>query len=133
MVNSQPAHKVTKDQFAKPWPARHIKGGELRSAADVKSTRDFLMRDATPVDETIRQKLEAVFKPAQLEVVNESHLHGGHAGSPGTGHSHFRVRIVAEAFRGQSRLACHRRVNDVLADELKGTVHALAISTSAPV
>ena len=84
------------------------------------------------VEQTIRQKLEVAFAPAELEILNESHLHGGHAGSPGTGHSHFKVRIVAEAFRGLSRVASHRRVNGVLADELKGTIHALAIAASAP-
>ena len=84
------------------------------------------------VEDTIRAKLEAAFAPSRLEIVNESHLHAGHGGSPGTGHSHFRVGIVSEAFRGQSRLACHRQVNDALADELRGTVHALALTTGAP-
>jgi BolA family transcriptional regulator, general stress-responsive regulator len=84
------------------------------------------------VEVTIRRKLTAAFAPIALEIENESHLHGGHAGSPGTGHSHFRVRIVSEAFRGQSRVACHRRVNEVLAEEMKGVVHALALTTAAP-
>ena len=84
------------------------------------------------VEQTIRNKLEGAFAPAELEIVNESHLHRGHAGSPGTGHSHFRVRIVAEAFRDQSRVACHRQVNDVLADVLKRDVHALALTTAVP-
>jgi BolA family transcriptional regulator, general stress-responsive regulator len=84
------------------------------------------------VEATIRRKLEAALAPAELEILNESHLHSGHAGSPGTGHSHFRVRVVAETFRGQSRVACHRLVNDVLAEELKNTVHALAITTGVP-
>jgi BolA family transcriptional regulator, general stress-responsive regulator len=84
------------------------------------------------VEQTIRDKLEIAFAPSALEIINESHMHKGHAGSPGTGHSHFRVRIVAEAFRGQSRVACHRKVNDVLADVLKRDVHALALTTAAP-
>ena len=84
------------------------------------------------VEQTIRQKLEAALAPTELDIINESHLHSGHAGSPGTGHSHFRVRIVAEAFRGESRVACHRRVNDVLADVLKCDVHALALTTAVP-
>ena len=84
------------------------------------------------VEQTIRAKLEAAFAPGLLEIVNESHLHAGHAGSPGTGHSHFRVRILAQAFRGLSRVAAHRRVNEILAEELKGTIHALAISTGVP-
>ena len=84
------------------------------------------------IEARVRAKLQEAFTPTVLEIVNESHLHAGHHGSPGTGHSHFKVRIVAEAFRGQSRVACHRRVNEVLAEELKGAVHALAISASAP-
>ncbi len=84
------------------------------------------------VEQTIRHKLETAFTPSELEIVNESHMHAGHAGSPGTGHSHFRVRIVAEAFRGKNRVGCHRQVNDVLADVLKNDVHALALTTAAP-
>lgn len=84
------------------------------------------------VESTIRDKLEAAFAPVELVIDNESHLHAGHAGSPGSGHSHFRVRIVSEAFRGKSRVACHRLVNEVLADELAGTIHALAVTTAAP-
>jgi BolA protein len=84
------------------------------------------------VQATIRNKLKAAFSPAELEIINESHLHSGHLGSPGTGESHFRVRIVSEAFRGLSRVECHRKVNDVLAEELAGPVHALALATSAP-
>lgn len=84
------------------------------------------------VEQSIRAKLEAAFAPTTLEIVNESHLHAGHAGSPGTGHSHFRIRIVAEAFRGLTRVACHRQINAVLADELAHRIHALAISAAAP-
>ena len=90
------------------------------------------MADST-VEQTMRRKLEQAFAPALLDIVNESHLHSGHAGSPGTGHSHFRVKIVSESFRGQSRVAAHRQVIAVLADELKGTVHALALTTGVTV
>ncbi len=72
------------------------------------------------------------FEPTRLDVVNESHLHAGHRSSPGTGESHFRVLIVSPAFTGKSRVARHRLVNEALADELKGRVHALALSTYAP-
>lgn len=84
------------------------------------------------MEKTIKTKLEAALKPASLEVINESHLHSGHAGSPGTGESHFRVKIVADAFDGLSRLERHRLVNTTLSDELSGAIHALAIQTSAP-
>jgi BolA protein len=84
------------------------------------------------VEATIRDKLERAFRPQQLDVVNESHLHAGHRSSPGTGESHFRVRIVSDAFAGKSRLQRHRLVNETLAAELKGAVHALALELHAP-
>ncbi len=84
------------------------------------------------MEERIRQKLEAALAPERLEVINESELHAGHRSSPGTGESHFRIHVVARAFAGKSRLACHRMVNDILAEELKGGIHALAIRAEAP-
>jgi BolA protein len=84
------------------------------------------------VESTIRQKLAAQFAPTTLEVVNESHFHAGHAGSPGTGESHFRVSIVSVAFAGKSRIERHRLVNAALAEQLEGGVHALAIKAHAP-
>ncbi|MGI9408409.1 MAG: BolA family protein [Hyphomicrobiaceae bacterium] len=82
--------------------------------------------------DTIRARIEAALAPESLDVINESHLHAGHQGSPGTGESHFRVRIVAAAFAGKSRLERHRMVNEALANELAGSVHALAIRAQAP-
>lgn len=84
------------------------------------------------VESIIRETLTVALKPVSLEIVNESHLHRGHASSPGTGESHFRLKVVAEAFRGKSRIERHRMVNDALAALLKGRVHALALSTKAP-
>ena len=76
--------------------------------------------------------MRSIHSPERLEVVNESHLHAGHRSSPGTGESHFRVLAVSAAFAGKSRLARHRLVNDVLAAELRGKVHALALELYAP-
>ncbi len=84
------------------------------------------------VEATIRDKLERAFRPTRLEVVNQSQLHAGHRSSPGTGESHFRVLIVSDVFAGKSRLQRHRLVNETLAAELKGKVHALALETYAP-
>lgn len=84
------------------------------------------------MDETIRTKLESAFAPASLDVINESHLHAGHAGSSGTGDTHYRVKIVAAAFDGKSRLERHRLVNEALVEELAGSVHALAIRAASP-
>ena len=85
-----------------------------------------------PVGTHIKNKLARVFQPQTLDVVDESHLHAGHAGSHPQGESHFRVKIVSAAFIGKSRVDTHRMVNDALAEELKSRVHALAIQASAP-
>ena len=80
----------------------------------------------------MREKLMIALEPTRLDIVNESELHAGHRSSPGTGQSHFRVLVVSPKFTGISRVARHRMVNDVIADELKGGIHALALSTYAP-
>lgn len=84
------------------------------------------------IEQSIMEKLTEAFEPEALDVVNESHLHAGHAGSPGTGESHFAVKVVSSAFTGKSRLERHRMVNDVLAEELSGNIHALALSALSP-
>jgi BolA family transcriptional regulator, general stress-responsive regulator len=80
----------------------------------------------------MREKLMIVLNPTRLDLVNESHLHAGHSSSPGTGESHFRLLIVSDDFTGKSRVARHRIVNDVVRDELRDGVHALAIKALAP-
>lgn len=80
----------------------------------------------------MREKLIDALEPIRLDVVNESHLHAGHHGSPGTGESHFRVLVVSPKFAGLNRVARHRLVNEALAAELKGGIHALAIKAYAP-
>lgn len=77
--------------------------------------------------EEIREKLEAAFQPRMLQVVNESSRHQGHAGDDGSGESHFRVVIAAEAFAGQTRVARHRMVHKALGGELTSAIHALSL------
>jgi stress-induced morphogen len=84
------------------------------------------------VENSIREKLTQAFAPVALDVNNDSHLHAGHASSPGTGESHFSVKVVSAAFDGKSRLERHRMVNAVLAEELSGRIHALAVSALTP-
>ncbi|WP_425408959.1 BolA family protein [Hyphococcus sp.] len=84
------------------------------------------------VAETIRQKLNRALEPQLLDVVDESHLHAGHAGAREGGESHFRVHIVAAAFSGLNRVARQRLVNDILKQELAGPIHALAMKTQTP-
>ena len=84
------------------------------------------------VADIITEKLTAAFAPATLRVVDESHQHEGHAGHRRGGQTHYRLYIVSEAFRGKSRIDRHRMINQTLAGELAGGVHALAIHASAP-
>jgi BolA protein len=80
----------------------------------------------------IADKLAAAFAPQSLDVDDESHRHEGHAGHRPGGETHFRVHIVSESFRGKSRLERHRMINQALAAELSGRIHALAIHAGAP-
>ncbi|HVW92051.1 MAG TPA: BolA family protein [Devosia sp.] len=82
--------------------------------------------------ETIIDKLTRRFAPSHLEVIDESHRHQGHAGWRKEGETHFRVRIATAQLEGKPRLAQHRAVMEVLADEMKGGVHALAIEIVRP-
>lgn len=90
--------------------------------------------------ERIEKTLTDTFTPERLVVLNESHLHAGHhhhdsdhhATFDGTGETHFRVRIVSPAFAAMSRIERHRAVNEALADEIAGGLHALAVEPAAP-
>ncbi|MEA2991864.1 MAG: BolA family transcriptional regulator, ral stress-responsive regulator [Alphaproteobacteria bacterium] len=83
-------------------------------------------------EQHITNKLTEAFAPESLRVVDESHEHEGHAGHRPGGQTHFRVYIVAEAFRGKSRIDRHRMINAILSVELAGGIHALAIHAAAP-
>ena len=80
----------------------------------------------------MREKLLTALEPVYLDVIDESHNHEGHGGWREGGGTHFRVKVVSPAFAGKSRLAMHRMVNEALADDLAGGVHALAIEARAP-
>lgn len=84
------------------------------------------------VRETIAEKLEAGLEPDDLDVIDESHLHKGHAGARPQGESHFRVRIVSRAFIGLNRVARQRLVYRLLASEMASDIHALAIDARGP-
>jgi BolA protein len=79
----------------------------------------------------LRQRLVEEFHPLELSVEDESHLHAGHAGAAG-GAGHFRVRIVAEAFRGKTSVMRHRMIYAAVGELMKSEIHALAIDAAAP-
>ena len=82
--------------------------------------------------DTIAQKLSAAFAPTELTVEDESAHHAGHAGSRPKGETHFRVRVVSRTFCGLGRVERHRRINDVLTEELRTHVHALTLIALTP-
>jgi BolA family transcriptional regulator, general stress-responsive regulator len=83
---------------------------------------------ALPTAAALRQRLIERLAPSQLEVIDESAAHAGHAGAgPGGFGTHFRVRIATPRFAGISRVQRHRLVYDALQDFVDAGLHALAI------
>jgi BolA protein len=80
----------------------------------------------------IREKLNARLTPTRLEVVDDSGRHVGHAGARPGGETHFSVKIVSPAFKDMSRVARQRLVHEILADEFRRGLHALALTTLTP-
>jgi BolA protein len=85
-----------------------------------------------PIAAEITKRLTDALSPTQLQVIDDSEKHRGHAGHDSRGESHFTVEIVAPAFAGMNRVARQRAVNAALADLLVERVHALAIKARAP-
>ena len=84
------------------------------------------------IAEQINQILTKGLNPLEIQVVDQSHLHEGHAGARPGGESHFLVSIVSPAFTGKNRVERHRMVNDLLAELLKEQVHALSLKAFSP-
>lgn len=84
------------------------------------------------VAEIITTKLKEAFEPSELELIDESERHRGHSGWREGGETHFRLRMTSARFAGEGRVARQRAVNRVLAEELAGPVHALAMELKAP-
>ena len=80
------------------------------------------------IQKQIEAKVQSALIPSHLEVINESYMHNVPPGSE----SHFRLVIVSEKFEGKSLLERHREVNRVLAAEIAGEIHALALRTLTP-
>lgn len=76
--------------------------------------------------DTIRERLTSKLAPTQLEIIDESHLHAGHAGAK-DGRGHFRIRIASPLFEGRRLLERHRLVYEALGDLMETDIHAAAI------
>lgn len=81
--------------------------------------------------ERIKQKLRDALAPVELEVIDESHKHAGHAGAKGGG-GHYIVKIVSPAFEGKSLIQKHRMVYEAVGDMMKSEIHALSIVANTP-
>ncbi len=80
------------------------------------------------VQSAIEQKLSEKLHPVHLEVVNESYMHSVPEGSE----SHFKVMAVSDEFVDKNLVARHRLINEILAEELQGSLHALSLHTLTP-
>lgn len=80
--------------------------------------------------EALRERM-AVLDPLRLDIIDESHLHAGHAGARDGG-GHFRMTIVSLRFNGRPTMERHRLVYDAAGDLMKKAVHALSITAKAP-
>ena len=80
------------------------------------------------VQDQITQTLADALQPAHLDVINESGMHNVPKGSE----THFKVIAVSDQFIGKSLVFRHRMINELLADQLSGSVHALSLQTMSP-
>jgi BolA protein len=84
--------------------------------------------------ERLHQRLMATFAPVELQILDESAKHAGHAERNGVagGETHYRVFMVSDALAGQSRVARSRAVHEALAPEFASGLHALSLTLRAP-
>lgn len=83
------------------------------------------------VDAEIRRRLTAL-EPLEIELVDESERHAGHAGAAPGGQTHWRLSIVSSRFAGKPTVARHRMVYEALGELMQHPIHALAISARSP-
>ena len=79
----------------------------------------------------IRSRIQAALSPETVELVDESHLHAGHAGAR-DGRGHFQVVVVSAVFEGKSRVQRHRMVFDAVGDLMSTDIHALGVKAYTP-
>jgi BolA protein len=79
----------------------------------------------------MRAQFERDLRPDSIEIVDDSHLHAGHAGAR-DGKGHYSVRVVASCFAGLRPMARHQLVYRAVADMMQTDIHALSIVALAP-
>ncbi|GMH42508.1 hypothetical protein BSKO_10427 [Bryopsis sp. KO-2023] len=96
----------------------------------MKHQKEVLEKLEKPIFASIQRKLTEAFNPESLEIIDESSKHAGHAGNPSgdpSAETHFRVKMVSDAFEGQPLVRRHRMVFQILDEEMKTGVHALSL------
>ena len=79
----------------------------------------------------IKERLERELSPSHIEIIDESHLHAGHAGAA-SGAGHFNVTIISDKFTGKSAIQRHRMVYLAVNDLMPTEIHALSINAQTP-
>ena len=79
----------------------------------------------------IKERLVRELSPSHIEIIDESHLHAGHAGAA-SGAGHFNVFIISDKFTGQSAIQRHRMVYLAVNDLMPSEIHALSINAQTP-
>jgi len=81
--------------------------------------------------EMIRERLANTLQPTELDIIDESAKHAGHAGAA-SGGGHFIVNIVASVFAEKTLIQRHRLVYDAVDDIMHSEIHALSIQAKTP-
>jgi len=81
--------------------------------------------------EKIIKILNEALSVADLNVIDESHLHATHKEAKASGGGHFRIEIVSDDFSGKSSIERHRMINKLLFNQLKNEIHALSITAKS--
>lgn len=84
------------------------------------------------IRDRIETKIRDALQPLEIDIVDESAKHAGHAGARPEGETHFHVRVVADAFEGQNRVARQRLVYRLLTEEFEAGLHALSLDLKTP-
>ena len=79
----------------------------------------------------IRSRLQDAFQPDELEIVDDSHRHAGHAGAR-DGRGHFNVRIRSQHFSGKRTVERHRMIYAALGSLMQTDIHALGVIAQSP-
>lgn len=79
----------------------------------------------------MRRRLEQALQPRILDLIDEGHMHVGHAGAK-DGRGHFRLHVVSGCFIGQTVVQRHRLIYQLLGDLMQTDIHALAIEARTP-